>query len=248
MFFFLLIVSVYSAEYSWSQCPENACRHDLSTRTVDGKTETKSCSEQKCVNWQIGRKWSPCSQRCNSGVQTRHVECMREQKEYVNESFCVEKKPADEQDCYLQPCDGWNVTKWGPCSTSCGPGIEIRNVSCIDIIDNCIAKEQPITQQTCQIKNCPFDCIVSTWSLWTSCQCSHGQQTQHQNRTRNITKVGRYGGKSCPFLYETQECPQCKQTTTITNTKRTSEGAPWIPAIIGFIVVMGLAYIFIINC
>ena len=237
----------------WSDCPTPySCRRDLQSRnrTVDGifQEENRTCSEDKCIDWQLGLKWSPCSKQCNNGTQTRHVECMREAKEYVNETYCTIRnsiptpKPNETQKCNEHSCDGWLKGKWGACSESCGPGIQYRNVTCPN--PDC-TNTQPKTQQACQMKHCPIDCIVDQWLPWTACRCENGQN-RHQNRTRTILQIGRYGGKSCPYLFETQECPTCPEEIIVHTTKTTH--TLWIPAIIGSVVVALVAYIIAMNC
>jgi hypothetical protein len=58
--------------------------------------------------------------------------------------------------------------------------------------------------QSCNDTPCPIDCLLSTWTGWSTCtaKCGGGQQL----RTRYILTAPQYNGKMCDDLYEYQDC------------------------------------------
>jgi hypothetical protein len=69
-----------------------------------------SCNEGKiCPQWFTG-KWQPCNKLCGEGKQTRQVVCYRKEENgkitVLDEADCQDEKPAEEQECMLQPCEG----------------------------------------------------------------------------------------------------------------------------------------------
>ena len=93
-------------------------------------------------------------------------------------------------------------TTWSSCSTSCGPGKEIRGKKWKAFNGGNDCKGS--SQQDCNLKPCPIDC---EWSQWGTCSttCGSGKQT----RSKQVT--AKFGGKDCIGSYQqncnTQNCP-----------------------------------------
>lgn len=70
---------------------------------------TKSCNTNPCPQeytyaWTTGA-WGTCSKDCGGGLQTRSVQCRRNDGEYVAETYCnAATKPATQQSCNTQSC------------------------------------------------------------------------------------------------------------------------------------------------
>jgi hypothetical protein len=109
-------------------------------------------------------------------------------------------------DCVLS---GW--TSFGDCSKSCGIGSKLRTRSIITDVSNGGKQcDRLKTNDPCNKFACPVDCVVSTWSSFSSCSntCGGGTKT----RTRSIVTGASNGGITCDSLTEygtcnTQPCP-----------------------------------------
>ena len=73
----------------------------------------------------------------------------------------------------------WEVSEWSVCSTSCGDGVQTRNVNCWKIMrpgldstlyhQECNGQDRPVDHRTCFVKRCQAQWNVSSWG-----QCSNG--------------------------------------------------------------------------
>ncbi|XP_022235182.1 A disintegrin and metalloproteinase with thrombospondin motifs 20-like [Limulus polyphemus] len=96
--------------------------------------------------------------------------------------------------CFSHPCwtseyqTRWYLGPWGSCSVSCGSGIQLREVLCVNQLEKLVSYDHcdgplPETQQQCIQPSCP------EWILtnWTECSttCGWGRQERfyycHQN-------------------------------------------------------------------
>ncbi|NXY73325.1 ATS13 metalloproteinase, partial [Glareola pratincola] len=89
--------------------------------------------------------------------------------------------------CDLSPCPPrWKATPAGPCSSSCGLGLAVQLVTCVQIHQGkeilvedrlCPVSEKPLTSVPCVIRMCSYE-----WSFteWTECStsCGNGIQTR----------------------------------------------------------------------
>eukprot|EP01004_Peranema_trichophorum_P007321 NODE_60_length_4100_cov_55.328640_g50_i0.p1 GENE.NODE_60_length_4100_cov_55.328640_g50_i0~~NODE_60_length_4100_cov_55.328640_g50_i0.p1 ORF type:complete len:1365 (-),score=567.13 NODE_60_length_4100_cov_55.328640_g50_i0:5-3496(-) len=211
---------VMSAWSEWSTCTKS-CGSGLTQRTreittqpnfgakaCDATVEVNSCNTNECpVDCEMAEwsSWSSCSQLCGSGTQTRTravlvpsanggLECAETSKVLV-----CNTKPCP-VDCKLSD---W--TEWSTCDKTCGGGKQSRTRT-ITVASNNGGASCPSTIETqdCAISPCPVDCVVSDWSVWSSCDktCGGGSQT----RTRSVVTASEHGGVACPDISATQTC------------------------------------------
>ncbi|KAL6079822.1 hypothetical protein STEG23_033913, partial [Scotinomys teguina] len=58
---------------------------------------------------------------------------------------------------------------------------------------------------------CRMDCVVSEWTVWSSCSqsCSNKNADGKQTRSRTVLALAGEGGKPCPSSQELQEYRLC---------------------------------------
>ncbi|POI27930.1 hypothetical protein CIB84_008320 [Bambusicola thoracicus] len=147
--------------------------------------------------------WSPlageCSVSCGRGkTQIQYVCVAFDTKEKTQEENChpVAKPESRLEDCNLSPCPPrWKVTPGGPCSSSCGLGVSVQLVTCVQIQQgkeilleqhSCPVSEKPLTTIPCVTRMCSYE-----WSFseWTECStsCGNGVQTRHNFCLNRLT-------------------------------------------------------------
>ncbi|MEE6489104.1 hypothetical protein FKM82_015489 [Ascaphus truei] len=178
--------------------------------------------------------WGQCIGACGpSGIQSTSVWCVHEKGWITHYSNCKPKdKPDSQRDCF-KICDWhneifqWEVTEWEMCvlvpyphsemkprTSECVTaqhGLQHRKVDCVQKLNRSTALSEiceyfvprPPTEQACLIP-CPRDCVVSEFSLWSTCSKGCGKSLQH--RTRSVISPPLYGGSDCPNLTESRVC------------------------------------------
>ncbi|KAF4791626.1 ADAMTS-like protein 1 [Turdus rufiventris] len=130
------------AEYQWSADKLTACSASCGHRglqlpqlrcLLDGNEVNTSycaetpqpplqplaCNRRDCPSRWMVTSWSPCTQSCGGGIQTRRVTCQRLTAKGssvpVSNEACalVSKRPVDTQNCNRQPCVEWAASSWG---------------------------------------------------------------------------------------------------------------------------------------
>jgi len=128
-----------------------------------GFATEQACNVDPCptYTWQAG-SWGPCSSPCNTGFETRTVDCISSVGNVVVPTGCDPTvQPVSQQPCNTQACTGahWASTAWGTCTQTCGGGTQTRTVNCEDVNNavvpttSCTCAEPP-TQQTCSLVAC----------------------------------------------------------------------------------------------
>ncbi|CAH2305417.1 thrombospondin type-1 domain-containing 7B [Pelobates cultripes] len=183
--------------------------------------------------WKTGT-WGRCVGECGpGGVQGRSVWCIHAEGWVTHNSNCKPKdKPESQRSCF-KICDWhkelfqWEVKEWELCFLVPYPGsgikirtmecvtaqhgLQHRQVDCVEKANRSIALSEiceyftprPPTEQVCLVP-CPRDCVVSEFSMWSTCTKRCGKQLQH--RTRSVISPALYGGSDCPNLTETRTC------------------------------------------
>nr|XP_033779969.1 ADAMTS-like protein 4 [Geotrypetes seraphini]XP_033779970.1 ADAMTS-like protein 4 [Geotrypetes seraphini] len=140
-----------------------------------------------------------CTVTCGKGSWLPVFRCISHRfQEEANEDACdaaTQPVPVEEA-CNTQSCPAyWDSGEWAACSSSCGPGVQHRPISCRQVYANrttmvhpqrCAHLEKPNATQPCHLRVC------SHWEFsvnWSSCSalCGQGQ------RTRNVRCVSSQG-------------------------------------------------------
>uniref|UniRef100_A0A1A8PEM2 Thrombospondin type-1 domain-containing protein 7A n=3 Tax=Nothobranchius TaxID=28779 RepID=A0A1A8PEM2_9TELE len=121
--------------------------------------------------------------------------------------------PCEDPACYL-----WQAQQEGPCipiNGSCGSGTAVHNVTCVNTEGEVVASTQcvddpPPTEESCEVA-CSADCVVGSWSFWSTCSHSCATKTAEgkQSRTRTILAIPGNDGKACPAAPALEEWRVC---------------------------------------
>uniref|UniRef100_A0A3P9JHV4 ADAM metallopeptidase with thrombospondin type 1 motif, 13 n=1 Tax=Oryzias latipes TaxID=8090 RepID=A0A3P9JHV4_ORYLA len=123
---------------------------------------------------------TPCSVTCGAGVQKHIHICVDENtNSRLKEDDCSAPLPAAPlpTTCQLSFCPPrWMAGKFGTCSASCGGGVRVRPVRCVqkqgsDVVkvsdSECSADNAPSTTEKCSLQNCP-----ARWRVSEAANCS----------------------------------------------------------------------------
>ncbi|XP_042857254.1 papilin-like [Penaeus japonicus] len=198
--------------------------------------ENMTCNEQPCqARWELGA-WTPCTSSCGqSGFQFRTVFCSRPFGEeglsaVLEDSLCLQEeeegvlgssagvlgsspldsRPPSVRECNrMVACPAWHVGAWEPCNKLCGPGRQIRKVTChrrsgqrVEALpdEDCLT-EKPEGERACETVPCGgVDWVAGDWS-----GCGHG--CGQLVETRPVLCVGQKGGVVPVELCEMERRP-----------------------------------------
>ncbi|XP_032029641.1 A disintegrin and metalloproteinase with thrombospondin motifs 20 [Hylobates moloch] len=199
----------------WSQCSrscgggersrESYCMNNFGHRLADNECQELSrvtrenCNEFSCPSW-AASEWSECLVTCGKGTKQRQVWCQLN-ADHLSDGFCNSStKPESLSPCELHTCASWQVGPWGPCTTTCGHGYQMRDVKCVNELvsvvledTECHEASRPSDRQNCVLTPCSFISKLETASLstvlikkmakwrhgsWTPCSVSCGRGTQ----------------------------------------------------------------------
>nr|XP_039269684.1 SCO-spondin-like isoform X2 [Styela clava] len=160
------------------------------------QTQTQRCVKPQCVGTGIlseykqWQPWAPCSATCGPGERKRIRRCNVGKCEQIMTKTCFASKcTGKRRNPVYQP---WK--KWGPCSTTCGWGVRVRERQCTRPL-RCVQTQS----QSCNPVKCGVvDSIASgpttkpddpfhNWGDWSECSvtCGTGKETR-----RRQCKVG----------------------------------------------------------
>ncbi|KAM4629779.1 hemicentin-1 [Polymixia lowei] len=174
-------------------------------RPCEGKAvEVIMCSVRPCPvvgNWGSWLPWSPCSETCGKGMQTRIRLCNNPPPAFDG-SQC-EGPDSQTQVCKERPCpvDGkWSSwVSWGACSVSCGGGTRQRTRLCASPAPQHGGRQcegNDVHIDFCNSDPCPIHGNWGPWSSWGSCSrtCNGGQMRRY--RTCDNPRPAN-GGRAC---------------------------------------------------
>uniref|UniRef100_A0A8C8E599 ADAM metallopeptidase with thrombospondin type 1 motif 7 n=1 Tax=Otus sunia TaxID=257818 RepID=A0A8C8E599_9STRI len=146
-------------------------------------------------SWEVGN-WSECSATCGVGAIWRTVRCSTGS----DDGCAAANKPVPARRCSLRPCSSWRVGNWSKCSRSCGGGVKVRDVHCVDTRDQRLLRPfhcqavlyKPLAQLPCQSTPC-LDWYTSSWR-----ECSESCGGGEQERLVTCPELGRCEETSRP--------------------------------------------------
>ncbi|KAI1904399.1 hypothetical protein AGOR_G00005240 [Albula goreensis] len=161
---------VHCVERTSGIVEEHYC--DPATRPDDKRA---SCNEELCpARWWVG-EWQKCSASCGDmGTNRRTVICIQsvtlEEQKALQPSECHHlPRPETISPCNRHlPCPSdWTTGNWSECSTTCGKGLQSRDVTCtLNTGAECDLKKKPNSEKPCHAEDCPktVDDFGSDWS------------------------------------------------------------------------------------
>lgn len=208
-----------SAWSTWSECSttcgsgSQARSRTVTTHAQHGGytcptlSASQTCNTNACpVDCAVSSfgTWASCSKTCGSGSQSRSRSVVTSAA--FGGKVCpgfTQAQPCNTQSCPIDCV--YTYSSWSACSQSCGTGSQSRTRQ--TEVEAAYGGVQcpPWTQtQVCNAQACPIDCVVSTFSDWSTCSKTCGAGSQ--SRTRTITRANAFGGKLCAPLSEARKC------------------------------------------
>ncbi|XP_067022316.1 A disintegrin and metalloproteinase with thrombospondin motifs adt-1-like isoform X5 [Acropora muricata] len=204
---------------SWGSCSKT-CGRGLQSRTrscfppplhggkdcIGRNREVRTCNLRPCPvhgNWSAWRPWSPCSQSCSGGTQTRYRSCNNPRPAYGGDpcpGARIETRMCNQD----RPCPvrgGWAVWgRWDACSVTCGRGIRRRFRTCTrppPSNGGASCSGESRQNYLCYRGSCPVDGQWSVWERWSRCSrtCNGGTKRRYRSCSRPRPSNG---GKPCP--------------------------------------------------
>jgi len=184
---------------------------DGSTRLKEEQTKLSvATAEQNAADEQSRLKGIQLVQQHLEYLKTM-TECQKQIENYQSE-ICGSSKIRGEltklagqnSDLFVQDCV---VSDWTPeeCSATCAGGMQklSRSVTVLPIGD-AMTCPPLVMERTCNEQGCPIDCILESWSGWSSCstQCGGGVM----ERSRAVEIQAENGGDACGQTTEAGQC------------------------------------------
>lgn len=164
-------------------CSQGVCtnRHELKNDTKykcgpDPTTE-QPCADYTGCQWRTSL-WSECMSECGAGKKERSVTCMSEESKEgddLGDAACATSEHLGPKPYFFKFCSSskycdWTLGDWALCSTTCGTGIQTRNVTCP--VKGCPLGEWPAKEKPCK------DTSGCLWSAWEKCNVMCGVGTR----------------------------------------------------------------------
>ncbi|XP_070426084.1 ADAMTS-like protein 3 isoform X1 [Equus przewalskii] len=167
-------------------CLLGACEEGPASRELHVSLPEKD--SEMIYDWEYAG-FTPCTATCLGGHQEAIAVCLHIQtQQTVNDTLCnmVHRPPAMSQACNTEPCPPrWHTGSWGPCSATCGVGIQTRDVYCLHPGESPAPAEECRDEKPHALQACnQFDCPPS-WHIeeWQQCSRTCGGGTQNRRVT-----------------------------------------------------------------
>ncbi|XP_062861779.1 thrombospondin type-1 domain-containing protein 7B, partial [Trichomycterus rosablanca] len=183
--------------------------------------------------------WGPClPEDCTDPQQRKgYRERRRNVLEEGSGSWRYCEHLVEFMSCEDPVCFTWWIQDEGVCvprEGTCGPGSRTQTVACINSkgerVDSELCEESPPSvQETCEVF-CPGDCVISSWSDWSSCpqSCTKKNTESRQSRSRTVLALPGEGGKPCPSAPALEEWRSCTHNPCVVYFW---EASPWGPCV-----------------
>ncbi|XP_021054219.1 thrombospondin type-1 domain-containing protein 7B [Mus pahari] len=163
--------------------------------------------------------WGPCVYENCHDPQGKKGFRMRQRHVLMESTGPMGRCPhlAESAPCEDPMCHRWLASE-GICIPDhgkCGLGHRILKAVCRnergeEVSGGLCPVPPPPERMACEIP-CRMDCVVSEWTVWSSCSqsCSNKNSDGKQTRSRSILALAGEGGKPCPSAQELQEYRLC---------------------------------------
>ena len=174
------------------QCVSRSCDQELE--------EVEECNTQECPSFSEWTPWSECSKSCGGGVRERERHCQAEGEPVCT---CQCYGPIEElETCGVRECPKWSEwEEWGPCSKSCGEGVQERKRRC-NLPGEC--QGEATEEKECKEQSCPE---WTPWAPWSPCSRTCGYGSRDRSRRCAVPGGARYSVEGCEGeATESEEC------------------------------------------
>lgn len=174
--------------------------------------------------------FSSCSETCGGGTQTTRVVCVKRKRGNEAPSrYChgLLRPTQETVRCNLRPCPpSWEAGEWGPCSVTCGLGVQTRTLSCKMRLspDNsvpqpegaCLSPAHITKAQVCERPSCD---APPEWEPgeWGECSAQCGLGTRHRDVTCAAAQ-GRVEDSECDARNKASNQELCDMGSCATDT------------------------------
>lgn len=188
------------------QCGGNRCGGDTQSSVP--------CNPRPCPvdgDWSQWSNWGDCSVSCGTGAAVRRRRCDSPNPAYEGEDCDGEEEETRECTHDPTPQDGgWS--EWqnsGPCSKTCGGGIQQKVRTCTRPVPQCGGASCGSNNRTsvpCNEQPCPVNGNWGQWSSWGDCSVSCGNGVSIRTRLCNNPAPANCGKDCDGSNLDTQQC------------------------------------------
>lgn len=169
-------------------------------------SNTRTCNQEACaVDCKVGtwEQWDGCDKSCAGGTHTRTrvntppLDGGKACPSSVESEGCNAQRCP--KDCFLTT---WS--SWSECSLTCGSGIHSRTRAAVQPVHGGKECAATFEQKGCNEAQCPVNCRMSAWTVWTACTVTCGGGSKNRYRSTDIPAL--HGGRNCPASKATTSC------------------------------------------